>query len=59
MRFAMAMAPRIITRMIATGVSHARIFVWSAVAPVMNGDACAKAREGSPDAKAASIAALQ
>jgi hypothetical protein len=38
MRFAMAMPPNTMTRMIAIGVSHARMFVSRAVAPVRNGD---------------------
>src|SRR6185437_11123850 len=40
-RFAMAMAPSAMIKMIAMGVSHARMFVWRAVAPVMNGELCA------------------
>ena len=48
MRAAMAMAPSTMTRMIAIGVSHARMLVCSAVAPVMNGEAdCASARSGA------------
>src|SRR5262249_41381453 len=39
MRFAMAMAPSTMTRMMAMGVSQARMFASRAVAPVMNGDA--------------------
>jgi hypothetical protein len=45
-RFAMAMAPSTITRMIAIGVSHARMFDWRDVAPVRNGEVCAKANWG-------------
>src|SRR5579871_4610075 len=41
-RFAMAAPPSAITRMIATGVSQANMFVCSALAPVMNGDVCAQ-----------------
>src|SRR5213082_1113802 len=44
---AMAMAPSTMTRMIAMGVSQARMFVCSAVAPVRKGDACASARFGA------------
>src|SRR6266446_4820588 len=47
MRFAMAMAPSTMMRMIAMGVSQARMFVCSAVAPVRKGDACASARFGA------------
>src|SRR6185437_14291719 len=46
MRFAIAMAPRAITRMTAIGVSQARMLLWSAVAPVKNGDAWAEASAG-------------
>jgi hypothetical protein len=45
-RFAMAMAPSTMRRMIAIGVSQARILDWRAVAPVRNGEACAKANWG-------------
>lgn len=38
-RFAIAIPPRTMTRMMATGVSHARRFVCSEDAPVMNGEA--------------------
>src|SRR5436853_346608 len=48
MRFAIAMAPRTMTRMIAIGVNHARMLVCRAVAPVMKGDACANASAGEP-----------
>jgi hypothetical protein len=41
MRFAIAMPPSTITRMIAIGVSQARMFVWREFAPVKKGDACA------------------
>ena len=37
-RFAIAMPPSTMTRMMAMGVSQARMFDWSAVAPVRNGD---------------------
>src|SRR5690606_33064 len=45
-RFAMAIAPSTMTRMIAIGVSHARMFACSDVAPVRNGEACANACPG-------------
>ena len=46
-RFAMAMAPKTITRMIAMGVSQSRMFVSRAVAPVMKGEvAWANTRSG-------------
>jgi hypothetical protein len=38
MRFAIAIAPSTITRITATGVSQARMFVCRAVAPVMKGE---------------------
>ena len=44
-RFAMAMAPSTMTRMTATGVSQARMFVWSDVAPVMKGEVAPSERE--------------
>jgi hypothetical protein len=40
-RFAIAIAPRAITRMMAMGVSQASRLVCNAVAPVMNGELCA------------------
>src|SRR6266853_2234619 len=46
-RFAIAMAPRTMTRMTATGVSHARRLVSSAVAPVRKGEAWAWTKAGS------------
>src|SRR6185312_15739346 len=46
MRFAMAMPPSTITRMIAMGVSHARMLVSRAVAPVRKGEAWANAGSG-------------
>src|SRR5437763_1219333 len=47
MRLAIAMPPSTMTRITATGVSHARILVCRAVAPVMNGEAaCARAGSG-------------
>src|SRR5215469_10696055 len=46
-RFAMAIAPSTITRMIAIGVSQARMLLWSAVAPVMKGELCAITRTGT------------
>jgi len=47
-RFAIAMAPKTMIKMMATGVSHARILVCSEFAPVRNGDAdCASASCGS------------
>src|SRR5580765_391038 len=53
-RFAIAMAPRTITRITAMGVSHARMFVCSDVAPVRNGEvACATASRGTAVASAA------
>ena len=45
-RLAIAMAPSTMTKMIATGMSQARILVWSAVAPVVKGEACARASPG-------------
>jgi hypothetical protein len=39
MRFAIAIPPRTITRMMATGVNHARRLVCNEVAPVMKGEA--------------------
>src|SRR6202044_3969475 len=45
-RFAIAIPPRTITRMMATGVNQARRLVCNAVAPVMNGEAWAIARSG-------------
>jgi hypothetical protein len=45
-RFAIAMAPKTMTRMMATGVSQAKIFVCSALAPVKNGEACANVSAG-------------
>ena len=45
-RFAMAMAPSTMTRITATGVSQASMLVCSAVAPVMNGEACPSASSG-------------
>src|SRR5258707_1479659 len=45
-RFAMAMPPSTITRMMATGVSHARMLVCKELAPVMKGEACAAGRSG-------------
>src|SRR5258708_39831288 len=46
-RFAIAMPPSTMTRMMATGVSHARMLVCKELAPVMKGDACASARSGA------------
>src|SRR6266404_1419489 len=47
-RFAIAMPPNTMIKMMATGVSHARILVCSEVAPVRNGDAaCPRASCGS------------
>src|SRR3984893_1846306 len=46
-RFAIAMAPSTITRMTAMGVNQARMFVCSAVAPVMNGELWACASSGA------------
>src|SRR5580704_16912316 len=46
-RFAIAMPPSTMTKIIATGVSQARIFVCRELAPVMNGEACANARSGA------------
>src|SRR5579859_6016302 len=49
---AMAMAPSPMTRMIAMGVSQAKMFVCSAVAPVMKGDAaCANTSDGGSASK--------
>src|SRR5690349_7293256 len=55
-RFAIAMAPSTITRITAMGVSHARMLVCSAVAPVMNGELCAPARSGTAHNRGASTA---
>src|SRR5487761_509378 len=58
-RLAMAMPPSTITRMMAIGVSHARMFVSRAVAPVRNGDAWANAGCGSAsDSTAATPSAM-
>src|ERR1700733_4823553 len=46
-RFAIAMPPSTITRMMATGVSHARMLVCRELAPVRKGEACANARSGA------------
>src|ERR1700678_2500606 len=46
-RFAIAMPPSTITRMMATGVSQARMLVCRELAPVMNGEVCASARSGA------------
>jgi hypothetical protein len=48
-RFAIAMPPSTITRMMATGVSHARMLDCSAVAPVMKGEVCATTTRGAHD----------
>src|SRR5690349_11259369 len=48
-RFAMAIPPNTMIRMMATGVSQARRLVCKAVAPVMKGDACAKPSTGIPN----------
>src|SRR5205814_8264996 len=40
--------PSTITGMMAMGVSHSRMFSWSEVTPVRNGDACANTRVGVP-----------
>jgi hypothetical protein len=45
-RLAIAMPPSTMMRMMATGVSHARMLVWSELAPVKKGDACPKASSG-------------
>ena len=45
-RFAIARPPRTMTKMIATGVSQAKMFAWSDVAPERKGEACASARSG-------------
>jgi hypothetical protein len=47
-RAAIAIAPSTMTRMIAIGVSHARMLDCNAVAPVMNGELelCASASPG-------------
>jgi hypothetical protein len=45
-RFAIAIPPSTITRMMATGVSQAKDVGLKAVAPVINGDACANASSG-------------
>jgi hypothetical protein len=42
--------------MIAMGVRHAKLFVWSAVAPVRKGDVCATARVGTAVAESAARA---
>ena len=47
-RFAIAMPPSTMTRMMAMGVSQARMLVCRAVAPVMKGDVdCAIDRPGA------------
>jgi hypothetical protein len=48
-RLAIAIPPSTIIRMIAIGVSQARMFDWSAVAPVRNGEVayCSSATSGS------------
>ena len=46
------MPPRTMTKMIATGVSHAKMFVCSALAPVMNGEVCARQSPGAHVASA-------
>ncbi len=46
-RLAIAIPPRIITRIIATGVSQARMLVCRDEAPVKNGDACAQTHAGT------------
>src|ERR1017187_9725944 len=51
MRFAMAIAPSAMTRITAIGVSHARILVCNAIAPVMNGEDWAEASSGSVSAR--------
>src|SRR6185437_3059585 len=55
-RFAIAMAPSTMTRMIAMGVSQERILVCSAVAPVMKGEVCASARSGTDTTASSSMA---
>src|SRR5262249_55925595 len=45
-RLAIAMPPSTMTRMIATGVSHSRMFSWREVTPVRNGDAWANTSPG-------------
>jgi hypothetical protein len=57
-RFAIAMAPRAMTRITATGVSHARIFVCNAVAPVKKGEACARANTGNSIARQIPLVAM-
>jgi hypothetical protein len=54
-RFAIAIAPSTMTRIIAIGVSQAMILVCSAFAPVMKGEpcACAAARTGTPSSATA------
>jgi hypothetical protein len=48
-RFAIAIPPSAMMRMIATGVSHAKMFVCRDVAPVINGEEdCAIAIRGGP-----------
>ena len=57
-RFAMAIPPNTMTKMMATGVSHARMLVCKDVAPVMKGDAAwANARSGEARASVKSRAA--
>src|SRR6266446_1756250 len=55
-RLAIAMAPSTITRMTAMGVNHARMFVCSAVAPVMNGELWACASSGAQARRAPAAA---
>src|ERR1700733_4039449 len=51
-RFAIAMPPRTMIKMIAIGVSHAKTFVCSALAPVMKGEACARQSSGAQNVSA-------
>src|ERR1700729_1424779 len=51
-RFAIAMPPKTMMRITATGVSHARMFDCREFAPVKNGEACASANCGSSNAAA-------
>src|SRR5271168_4064154 len=46
-RFAIAMPPRTMIKMIAIGVSQARMLVCRALAPVMKGEACARQSSGA------------
>ena len=48
----LAVKIEVIIRIMATGVIHARMFVCNAVAPVRNGDSCAKLSVGTANKEA-------